>query len=535
MAMAAPHEVEADAADSGPDSPPENSGESGKRGFLVIVSAKVFFILTGFGIKFTLPYLLGSPAEFGFYETAMGAISILNMVLITSTIQTVSRFVSGAEPIAGAVLRQGLAFQCLVGGFLGLLVFLGAGALASFLEDPALTTPLRISAVVVVAYALYAAMVGTLNGLRRFSKQAKLDATFSLFRSVGIIGGAALGFGVTGALFGFAGAAVGILIVALFTVRALLRGRSEEERNTRFPIPAKDWLTFLLPIWLYQAALNGCLQVDVLVLKKTFAELAMSTGVTAERAAELASEQVGYYRAAQTFAFVPYQLILSVTFIIFPFVARATSSGDEAEATSAVGNALRFSLLVLLAVAAPISGAAIGVIDIAYPEIYAGPGHGALEILAFGLVAFALFVISATILSGAGRPGVAAVVAVVSLVALVFGGRQALFLSETGDALVALSMATSLSMVLALVLASVSVFRRFRTFIPILSAVRGTLAAACAWLVSHEVLTAFSSGGTPAIWHTLSALVVGGLVFLVVLFVSRELTVREVRGLLRRK
>ena len=82
-------------------------------------------------------------------------------------------------------------------------------------------------------------------------------------------------------------------------------------------------------------------------------------------AGENAQTLVGYYRAAQTFAFVPYQLILSMTFIVFPMVSRALASNDEDAARRTIQGALRFSMLALLAIACPIAGASDGVMRIA--------------------------------------------------------------------------------------------------------------------------------------------------------------------------
>ncbi len=46
-----------------------------------------------------------------------------------------------------------------------------------------------------LCYALYAALVGSLNGRRMFMHQAGLDMTFSTVRTIGIVGAAALGYG----------------------------------------------------------------------------------------------------------------------------------------------------------------------------------------------------------------------------------------------------------------------------------------------------------------------------------------------------
>src|SRR5690606_26151160 len=188
---------------------------------------------------------------------------------------------------------------------------------------------------------------------------------------------------------------------------------------------AKRWLGFMAPIWFYQACINGILQIDLQMLSVTLTDLARGSGMSAEAAADFAATYAGHYSAAQTFAFVPYQLILSVTFIVFPFVSRATTLGDEEATRRYIKNAMRFSLLVLLAIGAPIGGAASGVMRIAYPEPYL-VGADALGVLVFGQVAFALFVIGATILTGAGRPMTAAAIALVSLAVVLVSTRVAI-------------------------------------------------------------------------------------------------------------
>ena len=117
----------------------------------------------------------------------------------------------------------------------------------------------------------------------------------------------------------------------------------------------------------------------------------------------LADVQNAYYAAVQNLARLSYQAIIAATFVVFPLVSHAAAKGDEAATRSYVRNAMRFSLLVLLGVAAPIAGAASGVLRIVYPAEYAA-GADALAILALGMVAFALFVIAATVISGSGKP-----------------------------------------------------------------------------------------------------------------------------------
>ena len=166
------------------------------------------------------------------------------------------------------------------------------------------------------------------------------------------------------------------------------------------------------------------LLVDLNVIKATVAALRPRRRHEHEAAAEAASRLAGFYRAAQTFAFVPYQLILSVTFVVFPMVSQAVSIGDEEASRRYIRNAMRFSLIVLAGDrragqrrgrgrdARRVSGRYLA-------------GSDALAVLSLGMVCFALFVIGATILSGAGRPGLSAAIAG-GAVALVIGGNLVL-------------------------------------------------------------------------------------------------------------
>ncbi|MAQ15592.1 MAG: hypothetical protein CMN30_12465 [Sandaracinus sp.] len=488
------------------------------RGLFAIAGAKVYFILTAYGIQLALPRLLGSPEAFGLYAAALSAVSMLNMILIAATIQSVSKFVAEDEGASPALLRQGLRIQLALGGLLAGGLFLAAGPLATFLRDDALAPLLRVAAGVVFAYAIYAAVVGSLNGRHLFQRQAQLDMTFSTLRTGGILGGAALGFGALGAMAGFASAATGIMLVSLVVVARELGARGRHEGK----VPLKRWLAFMAPIWAYQAFLNGVLQIDVQVMKKAVAELAMDHGAALADAATTASTQVGFYRAAQTFAFVPYQLILAMTFIIFPMISRATAAGDRDGARRTIRGAMRFSLLVLLSVATPMAGAADGVMRVAYPEEYLA-GAPALGILVFGLVAFALFVIAATVLSSSGAPTTAAAIAAFALVVVVVANWFFIRAAEPGEGvLVAAATATTLGTTLACLGAGVAVFTRFRTFLPPASVIRGLLAGAAAFGVAH---------GVPHDTRLMAlvALAAGFVTFVAALFLTRELRGEDLR------
>jgi len=506
--------TEAEAADQGATASKQGSVQRAGRGVLSISAAKLYFIIAGYAVQLALPRLLGGPEQFGLYSSAMSLVSIVTNVLIAATIQTVSKRVSEAPGDAPSILRQGLQLQLLVGGGLAVIALVAAGPLATYvLLDPLIAPLLRIAAIVIVSYALYAALVGALNGQQLFAKQAALDMTYTTLRTVGIVGAAALGFGVLGAASGFAGAAVLVLGAGLFAVGI---GKAEAGK----PFDVRAWVRLLAPLWIYQLCLNFMLQIDLAVLKGNVAAMAQADGALEAAAAETASRFAGLYRAAQTFAFVPYQLILSVTFVVFPLVSHAVTAGDASATRDYVRGAMRFSLLVLLAIAAPVSGAAAGVMRLAYPDAYLG-GAEALAVLALGMVAFALFVIGATILSGAGAPGRAALIALTSVVIVLVGNMVLVRAVGIGPRTAMMAaVGTSIGTSFALLAVGAAVYARFQAFLPLASSMRVLAAAAVAWGVARAV----PSTTAP---QALLALVAGGVAYLLALAALREITQTE--------
>ncbi len=493
-----------------------SEGTGSGRGLVFITGAKLYFIASGFLVQLGLPRLLGSPEVFGQYSLAMSIVSVINNVLIAATVQSVSKRVSEHPELAGPRLRQGLKLQLAVGVTLAGGLFLLSPLLARFAYDEKLAQLLQIAALVPLCYALYAALVGSLNGRQLFQRQAALDVTFSTVRTTGILGAAALGLGAVGAVSGFAMAAAVILTIALFVVGIGSKGPG---------LPLKTWFAFLLPIVAFQSTLNGTLLLDVWVLKNTAAELGLAAGLPMAAAADQASRYVGYYRAGQTFALVPYQIILSVTFIVFPLVSRATAAGDHTAARSHVIQALRFSLLVLFALAAPIGGAAESLIRLAYGPKFLD-GAQALSVLVFGQVCLAMFVIVTTILSGAGRPGTPAWISLIALVIVLVANRTLVSWVGLGPhTLRAAAFATTLGPAVALVLSTFALRETFGVLLPLKTFLRGAIAAAAGFWAARLVPQ-----------HTLLlapvAMAAGGLTYLAMLFVTRELTSADVQSAL---
>lgn len=461
-----------------PEAQGAQNARAAGRGVVFITAAKLYFIVVGYIVQFALPRLLGSAALYGAYSTVMTTASILNNVLVTGTIQSVSKFTSERDDRAPSALRSALLYQAILAGVVGLAYFSMAGWIAgSFLKKASLAPYLRICTVVVVAYAIYATLIGALNGGKKFSRQAAFDVGFSTLRTGLTLGLAAAGLGVMGALGGFAIAASVIVVAALVVVGTGARGEG---------VPVRRYLALAGPLFLYHLLLNGAMTLDLVLLSRYASLAAEADGLTGAAAEQVANAQAGYYKAAQAFALIPYQAILSVGFVLFPLVSRATFDQDHAATQGYIRGAMRFSLLLVVGGAAVFASRPAQVIGLVFPAAYrvAGP---ALSILAGGFVAFSMFVIACTILNGAGRAWDATIAAAVTLAAVVAANVLLVPGKLAVAGLVATATATSIGMTVGAVVAGAAVLWRFGALVPIATVLRVAFAAAVAVIVGRLV------------------------------------------------
>src|SRR5262249_5369030 len=112
---------------------------------------------------------------------------------------------------------------------------------------------------------------------------------------------------------------------------------------------------YLAGVAVYLFLLNGLMAVDTFLLKRLSHEWFWHRlmhgaapphqwflGVTAPHEAD---RQVGYYRGVKTRARLPYQLMLAVTFIVFPLVSRATFQKDAEKTRIYIRTTMRYSLI----------------------------------------------------------------------------------------------------------------------------------------------------------------------------------------------
>ncbi|HZF51828.1 MAG TPA: lipopolysaccharide biosynthesis protein [Polyangiaceae bacterium] len=491
------------------------------RGGLAIAAAKVSFIVFGFVQQLLLPLLIGVDG-YGAVAVVFAAVSVVNNVIVATGIQGVSRAVSSAAPErAEIVFRKTLLIHVGLAMIVSAAFAASAGLIAAFVKAPHIEEPLRISAAVVLLYGIYAPLVGALNGRRRFLEQAAFDVGYGALRT-GAIAAFALVFirlnksGVLGVIVGFVAAAAIIVPVAL--------GRIGTGKSGDVPAPRPlDHIAFLLPLILGQASLSLLLQTDLFLLRRFIGDAA-GAGPDGVKTAD---ELIAVYRGAQLFAFLPYQILMSITFILFPMLARARVENDAAAIRSYTRTGIRLGLLITGLMCGAVSALAPHVLHLAFPEKIWANGGDTLRLLSLGLGAFAILGITCAALTSLGREREAAALtgSTVGFVAL----ACKLFVpqAELGPPmLIATAAATSCAVTCACLIGAVRLARVAGGFVAPLTLGRVLVALAVAVAVGSRV------PWMGRVVVPVQAMLVGGI-YLAILVVLREIG-KEDLNLVRR-
>jgi stage V sporulation protein B len=446
---------------------------------MAVLGAKVFFLVVGF-VQQPLIRLVVGLADFGALAQAMVVANTVNNVLVSSGTQGVSRAVAAAPGHEDEALRAALKVHVPLAFVVSGAMVLATPAYARFERASDVVAPLLVLAGVALLYGLYAPLIGYLNGRKRFGRQASLDVAFGTLRTFGLIG---IGYAfVSHGLSGVLGTTVGWVAAAACIVPLAARwtglGRPVAAGAARPPgVPeTRAYLAMLLPIAGAQLCTNLLTQADMALLGRFLGGSALATGVAGDAVRDSVKSWVAIYRECQTFALLPYQLLFSITLVLFPMLARARAEGDEDAVRSYVARGSRLAaifggLLVSVVVAMPES-----MLAFAYPTD-AARGADVLRIMALGQAAFAMLGIATTVLTSLGHERAAALVTLGAVVAVAGACTGVVPNADFGHAqLVRSAEATALALFGALLVAGVVVRRRADAFVPPATIARVALA-----------------------------------------------------------
>ena len=479
------------------------------RGGLAVAFAKIYFILQGLVQQIALPRVLGLDG-YGAWLTINSIASITYNPVVSMSIQGVSRAVAATAPAEQpAALRRALRVHALFAVALGAGFWLLAPFITASAGAPHVTLGLQILSACMVLYGVYAPLIGALNGQRRFFAQAGFDILAATLRTVGLVGGAYYlaerGLAVEGAASGFVLGLVLVLVLALSLVGV---GRP----GTGGP-SVKQHLTFVLPVLAGHVLLNLLLQADLNLLRRFSADAAQAAGLPMTAADPL----VGAYRATQLFAFLPYQLLIAVNFILFPMLATAVRDRDQQAVARYVRTGTRIALVVAGLMVSVTAGLATPPIRLVFGQRAAELGGRSLEWLAIGFGAFAIFGVLTTVLNSLKRERASALVTAMAatlVITLCFARVRGTAFGE--ELLFRTAVSTSLAIAAATLGAGVLVYRTAGA----VAAPKTVLRVVIATAISVVAARFLPSAGV--VWTLIAAIVVA-VAYLSMLLISREL------------
>ena len=510
-----------------PEAAPDQARTAGRGGLAMLV-ANLYFIITGLVQQALLPRAIGL-ADYGGLSRVLAVSNVFNNVIVSSSTQGVSRTVAAAGPAERQALRATLRVHLLLAIVAAVLLAVAAPVVAYFQHTPEVLVPLLVMTGVLFVYGVYAPLFGYLNGRGMFTRQATLNIAAATLRTLALLGvgwlfatrfgglASALGTtgGVLGATIGTVGAALGVFLIAL---RWTGTGSAPDAVRPPGVPDLRTYLGLIVPVMIAQVFTNALMQADIILLGRYLSLAAVTAALPADLPpTKAANEWVAVYRACQLFAFLPYQMLFSVTQVLFPMLAKAKSEDGGVRVPALVARGSRIGAIVcgmLVCVVLAIPGS---LIKFAYGADVAVRGADALRLLALGQGTFAMVGLCTTVLISLGRERTALVVTALALMLLAgtcsviiplapFGGPQ----------LMATATATTIAMGCALVVGVITVRQAAGAFIPWKTALRVALCIAGAYFVG---------GHTPIFGKLITPIVAGGVVaaYLIALVVTGEI------------
>lgn len=516
----------------------ENVGTTTRRGLFFIGFAKIWFLFAGFLLLLILPRCL-EQAAFGVWTLVLAWVSGFNNVIITVTVQTVSYFSRMGREEAEQAKKTALKMQIYFGIGGMALLFFGAPLIARFERSDLLPFPLQIASFIVLFYSFYAIFVGAANGQQQFQKQASLDILFSILRVGFVFLGALLTHNVVYAILGFILAAACITLVSLYWI-------GWPKKVNAAPIPLMEMVRYGSWLLVYLLAFNQLMFIDLYLLKKICTDFFVHHfHLTSAQVGDYLEKPVysltAIYGAAQTIARLPYQLMIAVTFVIFPILSKKSREQNQEETRRYIAATLRYSLLGAGAMAIGLGARYAGTMTLFYPSAYAS-GSYALAFLLIAYVLFSLLSVVGTILNSLGHLRLTAIMCIFTLfitgVLVYFSLSQRMIapesLAQVQEHVQPLSLAAQGLLAgfgLGLVLFLMVLWMKYKVTFSFLSLFR--VGFAClpgfflGWFFQSSYLPARFAGKI----GTLLCGIASGVSYLVLLLLTRELSFSEILNL----
>lgn len=425
------------------------------------MAAQVVFVASGYVINIGLARLLG-PAEYGIYAVIISLMTMVNLILSKGIPQALSKYIAHADGSEELIKSTTVKMQLMFSVAIFSVYFLLAGIIAELLNDPGLTPFIRISSFIVPGYAMYSILLGYLNGLNEFRRQAIIAIGYSLFKVIFILALVIIGYSVMGAIVGFlcaplAALLVGFYIMHINRIKKGVRYGSDgvsflpnpgkflvmKNRDTILTdtsgIMVKKIVDFAVPIMFFSFIINLIINIDLFFVK-----------------GYLTNYDAGIYSAVSTISKVPFYIIGGLYGAIFPTISNFTANYNREKTCTSISKSLKIFFIAGMMPVLVISAQSDLFISLTYSGEYVKGAH-VLSILILGIGFFSLFSLFTTILNGSGSPRISLLMSILVIVIDIMLNVR--LVPEYH--LIGAAVSTSLACLFGCIVSGMYVYRRF--------------------------------------------------------------------------
>lgn len=338
---------------------------------MILAFAMVMTKVIGVVYRIPLTNILGDEGN-GFYGYAYEVYAMALMLSSLSLPTAVSKLVSarmavGQRRNAFRVFLCSLAFSLVVGIFISLVIFFGAGAIAAnFMESPLSVYALKVLAVGLFIVALLGVLRGYFQGLGTMMPTAVSQIIEQIINAVVSIAGASVlfklgaskgqevGEELLGPAYGAAGGTLGTVIGALFALlflgfcffiysgrikRGLKRDRTKKKESYQRIL--KILILTIVPV-VFSTAIYNINQILDLTL---FNQIMAAQGFHEKEYMALQGIYTGKYN---TLINVPLAMANGLAASVIPSLTTAVATGEKKVIYSKINQTIRFTMLIAI-------------------------------------------------------------------------------------------------------------------------------------------------------------------------------------------
>jgi stage V sporulation protein B len=313
------------------------------------------------------------------------------------------------------IIKTSFKLVITLGIILSITIYILAEPLAlTLFHNPAAILPFQCVALITP----FSVIVGELKGVfQGYYEMNFINITKAFEQSFTIIFAVLLvlaNFYIAGAVIG---TAIGYMITGLaafIIFRKFIWVRLKERNNNKDSKDFNEKFTFRKELSLVKMLFFFSIPVYLTSL----GELFMYDIGTWIIGIYLPSQWVGYYGIGSPIARIPLMISMSVATAVLPATAAALGTDNRQMLNTYVNQAFRYVTIVVLPTSLGIAVLANPLLSLLFPGYELGTG--ALQILAVGMLFFTIYMVSASVAQGIGKP-IIPMIALVIAVAIEFG------------------------------------------------------------------------------------------------------------------